>query len=233
MTWIVKLSDGRYYVRKYLESSGSVPEISFTYHQAEAFKFPNVKDAHSTKEWIESTHSKAEVIKFSDKIMNKKELNRKAAIAVISDLIEKISLSYRDQVSQALDVLRATTDERVSVLGKLDSAVEGAHNMLRRTTYVDSQTLLAKIDSCLFEDDWDFDSVIINHDDFIELFVKNIDKVRSRYNENSSDDEVLKHLEPMKTGRGGTLRNRHGNVSKTIYWSYEIDHGEVLGCKKF
>jgi hypothetical protein len=165
--------------------------------------------------------------------MNKKESNRKAATAVIGDLIEKISLSYRDEVSQALDVLGATVDERVSVLGKLDSAVDGAHKLFRRATYVDSQTLLAKIDSCLFEDDWDFDSVIINHDDFIDLFVKNIDKVRSRYNENSSDDEVLKHLEPMKTGRGGTLRNRHGNVSKTICWSYEIDHGEVLGCKKF
>lgn len=165
--------------------------------------------------------------------MSKKELNRKDAITVISNLIEKISLSYRDQVSQALDVLGATVDERVSVLGKLDSAVDGAHKMLRRTTHVDSQTLLAKIDTCLFEDDWEFDSVIINHDDFIELFVKNLDKVRSRYDENSSDNEILKHLEPMKTGRGGTLRNRHGNVSKTIYWSYEIDHGEVLGCKKF
>ncbi|MEY2778211.1 MAG: hypothetical protein RL008_307 [Actinomycetota bacterium] len=162
-------------------------------------------------------------------------MNKKTAIATLNGLIEKLSISYRDEVSHALDVLGATTDERVSVLGKLDSAIEGTHKMIRRSTYVDPQTLLAKIDSCLFEDDWEFDSVMISYEDYNELFVKNLDKVRDRYEEKSdyNKTEMLKHMEPMKTGCAGTLANRHGNVRKTIIWSREMSQGEVLGLKKF
>ncbi len=235
MSWIIKLKDGRYYVRKYIESPGAAPEISFSHNPNQAFNFPKEVDAFAIKAWIESTHSEAEVIKVTTLKENSKEMNQKTAIATLNGLIEKLSISYQDEVSHALDVLGATIDERISVLGNLISAVAGTHKMLRQATYVDPQTLLVKIDRCLFEDDLDFDSVMISYEDYNELFVKNLDKVRDRYEEKSDykKTDMLKHMEPMKTGCVGTLANCHGNVRKTIIWSREMSQGEVLGLKKF
>lgn len=239
MSWIIKLKDGRYYVRNYIESPGAVPEISFSHNPNQAFNFPKEADAFAIKFWIKSTHSEAEVIKVTNlnenSKENSKEMNQKTAIATLNGLIEKLSISYRDEVSIALDVLGATIDERISVLGNLISAVAGTHKMLRQATYVDPQTLLVKIDRCLFEDDLDFDSVMISYEDYNELFVKNLDKVRDRYEEkiDYKKSDMLKHMEPMKTGCAGILANRQGNVRKTIIWSREMSQGEVLGLKKF
>lgn len=88
---------------------------------------------------------------------------------------------------------------------------------------LDPQTLLAKIDRCLFKEG--YDSVTINFKDYQELFIKNSDKISKRYEPETNKDMIA-------YGFGGYLHGPNGESPKVVKMSTLVETTKVSANKE-
>lgn len=89
---------------------------------------------------------------------------------------------------------------------------------------IEPQTLLSKIDNLLFEEN--YESVTINPQDYQELFIKNSEKLRHRY-------EPETKLDMLKNGIFGYLQGPKFELAKIIKVSKSLAPGKILANKEF
>jgi hypothetical protein len=159
------------------------------------------------------------------------KIKKEKQIAAFSNL-QKIIVYYFntaviDEIASSLDDLGTNLDEKMSVIKHLNSAVENVQKIIKSKGNVepalDPQTFLAKIDHCLFREN--YDDVTINPQDYQELFIKNSDKLVTRY-----EPEVMADM--LKLGIVGYLHGPKGELAKTIKISRLIESGRVSISKE-
>jgi len=169
--------------------------------------------------------------------MDRKESNKKIAASVIKDFLDKLNLSYIDEVKYALEILEVTLDERLSVVGKLNTAVENAHKILRKNKdYLAQENLeqdieiekfFQKVDSFLFSDSsQNCTSITLNPQDYQKYFMKQAPAwLYKRY-------EPATHTDLIKVGIMGYLKNDKF-TTKQIKISREVEIGKIVVNQTF
>jgi len=157
----------------------------------------------------------------------KKEKQIAAASNLQKIIVDYFNAAVVDEIASSLDDLGTTLDEKMSVIKHLNSAVEDVQKIIKSKRsfepVFDPQTLLAKIDYCLFKEN--YDNVTINPQDYQVLFSKNSDKLVTRY-----EPEVMEDL--LKLGIVGYLHGPKGEVAKTIKISRLVESGRVSISKE-
>ena len=142
-------------------------------------------------------------------------------------IVDYFSFDIVNNIDDSLDALGVTFDEKMSVTKHLNSAVENVQKIIKSKgvyeSNTDPQTLLAKIDFCLFTEG--YDNVTVNSKDYQELFIKNGDKLFKRY-----EPEIIADM--IKLGIVGYLRGPNGEPPKTIKISRSVDPGRISISKE-
>lgn len=152
-------------------------------------------------------------------MQDRKYKNQEIAVLELKNLVTSLSNNYFHDLTYALDILDATLDEKISIVGSLNSVVENINKFVNKKSFqFEPQTFLAKIDKCLFEDN--FDSVTINSKDYQKLFIENSDKIRKRY-------EPVTSQSVLANGIFGYLQGPNGEAPKPIKVSKSIESGKI------